>query len=157
MGGAVAIVLAARHPRLVSRLVLVDANLDPAPPVPTAYSSKIASYTEEEFLAAWLGRGPRPGRRALVVDHAAGRPHRPAPHRGPPRRRHHAHHAGAAAGAEDPAHVPRAAWRTGRSPGPKSWRRPGVAVVSVPDCGHNIMLDNPEAFARAAAAALTPA
>lgn len=33
----------------------------------------------------------------------------------------------------------------------------GVAVVSVPDCGHNIMLDNPEAFARAAAAALTPA
>lgn len=57
MGGAVAIVLAARHPRLVSRLVLVDANLDPVPTVPrTPGSSGIASYTEEEFLA---GAGPR--------------------------------------------------------------------------------------------------
>ena len=31
MGGAVAIVLAARRPDLVSRLVLTEANLDPAP------------------------------------------------------------------------------------------------------------------------------
>ncbi len=30
----------------------------------------------------------------------------------------------------------------------------GVAVVPIPDCGHNIMLDNPEAFARATAEAL---
>ncbi|MEU9568590.1 alpha/beta hydrolase [Streptomyces massasporeus] len=34
MGGSVAIVLAARHPRLVSRLVLIDANLDPIPRTP---------------------------------------------------------------------------------------------------------------------------
>lgn len=31
----------------------------------------------------------------------------------------------------------------------------GVRVVAIPDCGHNIMLDNPEAFARATAATLT--
>jgi pimeloyl-ACP methyl ester carboxylesterase len=30
----------------------------------------------------------------------------------------------------------------------------GVEVVAVPDCGHNIMLDNPEAFARLTARAL---
>jgi pimeloyl-ACP methyl ester carboxylesterase len=29
-----------------------------------------------------------------------------------------------------------------------------VSVVAVPDCGHNIMLDNPEGFAGATAAAL---
>jgi len=29
-----------------------------------------------------------------------------------------------------------------------------VGVVLVPDCGHNIMLDNPEGFASATAAAL---
>lgn len=33
MGGAVAVVLAHRRPELVSRLVLVEANLDPRPPV----------------------------------------------------------------------------------------------------------------------------
>jgi pimeloyl-ACP methyl ester carboxylesterase len=29
-----------------------------------------------------------------------------------------------------------------------------VSVVAIPDCGHDIMLDNPEAFVRAAAEAL---
>ncbi|MFG2695355.1 alpha/beta fold hydrolase [Kitasatospora sp. NPDC048407] len=29
-----------------------------------------------------------------------------------------------------------------------------MTVRAVPDCGHNIMLDNPEAFARAVAEAL---
>lgn len=30
-----------------------------------------------------------------------------------------------------------------------------MSVVPIPDCGHNIMLDNPEGFARATAAALS--
>jgi pimeloyl-ACP methyl ester carboxylesterase len=52
MGGSVAVVLAARHPRLVSRLVLVDANLDPIPRAPgSSGSSGIAAYTEQRFLA----------------------------------------------------------------------------------------------------------
>ncbi|MFF5827177.1 alpha/beta fold hydrolase [Streptomyces bacillaris] len=49
MGGAVSVVLAHRRPDLVSGLVLTEANLDPAPP-PTAGSSSIAAYTEEEFV-----------------------------------------------------------------------------------------------------------
>jgi pimeloyl-ACP methyl ester carboxylesterase len=32
-----------------------------------------------------------------------------------------------------------------------------VSVVAIPDCGHNIMLDNPEAFVEATAAALAAA
>ena len=48
MGGAVAIVLAARHPHLVSALVLVDATLDPQPPGVGIG----ARYTEEQFVNA---------------------------------------------------------------------------------------------------------
>ena len=49
MGGAVAIVLAHRRPDLVSRLVLLEANLDPYPPV-GAGSSGISAYTEDEYV-----------------------------------------------------------------------------------------------------------
>lgn len=49
MGGAVFVVLAHRRPDLVSGPVLTEADLDPAPP-PTAGSSSIAAYTEEEFV-----------------------------------------------------------------------------------------------------------
>src|SRR5690606_23961552 len=51
MGGSVAVVLATRHPHLVSRLVLVDANLDPLVPAPGPGSAGIAAFTEKEFLA----------------------------------------------------------------------------------------------------------
>ncbi|MEU9568589.1 hypothetical protein AB0D62_01600 [Streptomyces massasporeus] len=44
----------------------------------------------------------------------------------------------------------------GPLPGSEVLGEAGVSVVAIPDCGHNIMLDNPEAFARATAAALTP-
>ncbi|WP_030268628.1 alpha/beta fold hydrolase [Streptomyces sp. NRRL B-24484] len=154
MGGAVAIVLAARHPALVSRLVLVDANLDPVPlpGPPGGGSSGLASFTEEEFLAgAWRqvrdGVGPHwwstmrlAGRTAL---------HRSA------------------------VHLVRATVPTMRElliglPQPRTFLHPaadgppdgaaglaaaGVRLVAVPDCGHNVMLDNPDGFARAVAAA----
>ncbi|MFJ7280875.1 alpha/beta fold hydrolase [Kitasatospora sp. NPDC098663] len=49
MGGSVAIVLANRHPELVSRLVLVDTNLDPLEPSRARPgSSGIATYTESD-------------------------------------------------------------------------------------------------------------
>ncbi|MCU7821560.1 alpha/beta fold hydrolase [Kitasatospora sp. DSM 101779] len=154
MGGAVAIVLAARHPELVARLVLVDANLDPVPVPgpPGGGSSGLASFTEEEFLAGgWRqvrdGVGPHwwstmrlAGRTAL---------HRSAVHLvratvptmrelllGLPLPRTFLHPA--ADGAPDGAERLAAA---------------GVRLVAVPDCGHNIMLDNPDGFARAVAAA----
>lgn len=42
----------------------------------------------------------------------------------------------------------------GPLPGAEALTRAGVSVVPVPDCGHNIMLDNPQGFVRATAAAL---
>ncbi|MEU6806423.1 alpha/beta fold hydrolase, partial [Streptomyces neyagawaensis] len=42
----------------------------------------------------------------------------------------------------------------GPLPGADALTASGVSVVPVPDCGHNVMLDNPGAFVRATAAAL---
>ncbi len=153
MGGSVAIVLAARHQHLVSRLVLVDANLDPVTPSPGPGSAGIASFTEEDFLAGgwkevrdavgphWWSTMRLGGLEAL---------HRSAVHltRGG---------------------VPPLRTLLTRLPVPRTYLLPesagplrgaelleaaGVNVVPIPDCGHNIMLDNPEAFAHAVADAL---
>ncbi|MGW3569153.1 alpha/beta fold hydrolase [Streptomyces sp. NPDC000941] len=154
MGGSVAIVLAARHPHLVSRLVLIDANLDPIPRKPgSSGSSGIAAYTEEEFLAGgWQEVRDRVGPHWWSTMRLAGREalHRSA------------------------LHLTRGTVPTMREllldlkiprtyllpeadaplPGAKALTEAGVSVVAIPDCGHNIMLDNPDAFARATAAAL---
>ncbi|MFD0358761.1 alpha/beta fold hydrolase [Streptomyces sp. NPDC127110] len=154
MGGAVAIVLAARHPRLVSRLVLVDANLDPLPPTPgTAGSSGLASYTEEEFLAGgWAEVRDRVGAHWWSTMRLAGRTalYRSA--------------VNLAAGTTPTMRelllelkIPRGFLlpeQDGPLAGAEALEAAGVAVVAVPDCGHNIMLDNPEGFARATAAVL---
>ncbi|WP_031479844.1 alpha/beta fold hydrolase [Streptomyces bicolor] len=155
MGGSVAIVLAARHPHLVSRLVLVDANLDPVERTPAAAgSSGIAAYSEQEFLAGgWEEVRDRVGAHWWSTMRLAGREalHRSA------------------------VHLTRGTVPTMREllldlkiprtyllpeadcplPGTDALTEAGVSVVAIPDCGHNIMLDNPEAFARATAAALT--
>ena len=149
MGGAVAILLAARHPKLVSRLVLVDGNLDPYPPgtgLPTRHAS------EEEFVhggglareltlagehwaatmrlagpealyrsAVHLARGSRPTMRELLVE----------------------------------LQIPRTyLYPAGNPPAdPKGLTAAGVRLVEIPDSGHNIMLDNRHAFAEATATA----
>ncbi|MGY4391854.1 alpha/beta fold hydrolase [Streptomyces sp. TE12347] len=154
MGGAVAIVLAHRHPHLVSRLVLVDANLDPQRTVPAMPgSSGIASYTEEEFLAGgWAEVRDRVGAHWWSTMRLTDRTalYRTAVH--------------LAAGTRPTmrellleSRIPRTYLlpeADGPLPGTDALEASGVAVVSVPDCGHNIMLDNPEGFARATAAAL---
>ncbi|MFD8955838.1 alpha/beta fold hydrolase, partial [Streptomyces anulatus] len=155
MGGSVAVVLAARHPQLVSRLVLVDANLDPIPPSPgSAGSSGIAAYSEEEFLAGgWQEIRDRAGSHWWSTMRLAGREalHRSAVHltRGTaPTMREHL------LGLK----IPRTYLlpeTDGPLPGTDALIEAGVSVVPVPDCGHNIMLDNPEGFARATAAALS--
>ncbi|MFD0376990.1 alpha/beta fold hydrolase [Streptomyces sp. NPDC127112] len=154
MGGAVAIVLADRHPDLVSRLVLVDANLDPLPPTPgTAGSSGISSYTEQEFLAGgWAEVRDRAGAHWWSTMRLAGRT---ALYRSAVQ---------LAAGTTPTMRelllelkVPRSFLHPeadGAPSGAGALEAAGVAVVPVPDCGHNIMLDNPEGFARAAAEAL---
>ncbi|WFB09176.1 alpha/beta hydrolase [Streptomyces sp. LX-29] len=157
MGGSVAIVLAARHPELVSRLVLVDANLDPIPRRPeSSGSSGIAWYTEEEFLAGgWAEVRDRVGAHWWSTMRLAGREalHRSAVH--------------LARGTTPTMRellleldIPRAYLlpeADGPLPGAEALAAAGVAVVAIPDCGHNIMLDNPEGFVRAAAAALASA
>lgn len=155
MGGSVAVVLAARHPHLVSRLVLVDANLDPIPRDPaSAGSSGLASYSEGEFLAGgWEEIRDRVGPHWWSTMRLAGREalHRSAVHltRGTtPTMRE----------LLLDLRIPRTYLlpeSDGRLPGTDALTASGVRVVSIPDCGHNIMLDNPEAFARATAAALT--
>lgn len=154
MGGSVAIVLAARHPHLVSRLVLVDANLDPIPRRPgSAGSSGIAAYSEQEFLAGgWQEVRDRVGPHWWSTMRLAGREalHRSAVHliRGTtPTMR------ALLLGLKIPRTYLLPA-DDGPLPGADALIESGVAVVAIPDCGHNIMLDNPDAFARATAAAL---
>ncbi|KUN75173.1 alpha/beta hydrolase [Streptomyces bungoensis] len=154
MGGSVAIVLAARHPRLVSRLVLVDANLDPLPRRPgSGGSSGIAAYSEEEFLAGgWQEVRDRVGPHWWSTMRLTGREalYRSAVHlvRGTtPTMRE----------LLMDLEIPRTYLLPeddGPLPGAGALAGAGVAVVSIPDCGHNIMLDNPDAFACATAAAL---
>ncbi|MFG2544861.1 alpha/beta fold hydrolase [Streptomyces sp. NPDC048594] len=155
MGGSVAIVLAARHPRLVSRLVVVDGNLDPIPPARgSAGSSGIAAYSEEEFLAGgWEEVRDRAGSLWWSTMRLAGREalHRSAVHltRGTvPTMRE----------LLLDLRIPRTYLlpeADGPLPGTDALTEAGVAVVPVPDCGHNIMLDNPEGFAHATAEALS--
>ncbi|MFF9915347.1 alpha/beta fold hydrolase [Streptomyces sp. NPDC013457] len=154
MGGSVAIVLAARHPHLVSRLVLVDANLDPIPPEPAAAgSSGIASYSEREFVArGWEEVRDRVGAHWWSTMRLAGRAalHRSAVHltRGTvPTMRELLLEL----------KIPRTYLlpaADGPLPGAEALIEAGVSVVAIPDCGHVIMLDNPEAFVSATAAAL---
>ncbi|MEU8825573.1 alpha/beta hydrolase [Streptomyces sp. NPDC048636] len=145
MGGAVAIVLAARRPELVSRLVLTEANLDPDPPR-TAGSSGIASYSEEEFVrgggfaetlervgpvwratmrladptalhrsAVGLIRGTRPTMRRMLLDLEIPRTYLVGEH-------------GDEIG------------------GREELTAAGVEVRTVPGAGHNVMFDNASGF-----------
>ncbi|MER7708740.1 alpha/beta hydrolase [Kitasatospora sp. NPDC097605] len=153
LGGAVAVVLAHRHPGLVAKLVLVDAVLDPVAPGPGPGSSGIAGFTEEEFLAGGLARVERwAGPFWWATMRLAGPEalHRSAVHRcraTVPALREQLH------GLDLPRTFlfPAA---DGELPGAERLREAGVVLEAVPDCGHNIMIDNPEGFAKAVAAAL---
>ncbi|MFE7776394.1 alpha/beta fold hydrolase [Streptomyces sp. NPDC057445] len=151
MGGAVAIVLAHRRPDLVSRLVLTEANLDPHPPA-SASSSGIASWTEDEFahgggFARVLQRiGPAWAATMRLADPLA--LHRSATWlvRGtrPTMRR-----------MLMDLRVPRVFLQgalSGELPGADELMTSGVRVITVPDAGHNVMFDAPDAFAQAIAA-----
>jgi pimeloyl-ACP methyl ester carboxylesterase len=154
MGGSVAIVLAARHPHLVSRLILVDANLDAIPRAPgSSGSSGIAAYSEQEFLeGGWEEVRDRVGAHWWSTMRLAGLEalHRSATHliRGTvPTMRE----------LLLDLKIPRTYLLPEADsplPGTDALSEAGVSVVSIPDCGHNIMLDNPRAFVRATAAAL---
>ncbi|MFD4788509.1 alpha/beta fold hydrolase [Streptomyces sp. NPDC058459] len=155
MGGSVAIVLADRYPELVSRLVLIDANLDPVEPSEGALGSGgIAAYSEAEFTdGGWEEVRDRVGEFWWATMRLTDRT---ALHRSATR----------LARGTVPAmrellvrsRVPRTFLHPeadGPLPGEDGLREAGVSVVAVADCGHNIMLDAPETFASLTAAALT--
>ncbi|NRQ38988.1 alpha/beta hydrolase [Nonomuraea sp. NN258] len=148
MGGTIAVHLAERHPELVAELVLVDANLDPIEPAPRP---TIATYTEDEFVRhGWDETLARVGPHWAATMRLAGRE---ALHR-------------------SGVHLTRAdvRERLRRLPIPRAYLYPaadgeltgaaelvasGVRLIAVPDTGHNIMIDNVEAFAREVSGLLT--
>lgn len=145
MGGTVAVLLAVRHPRLVSSLVLVDANLDPV----QNSRSGIASYTDEEFLAeGWVRTLERVGPHWAATMRLAGREalYRTTVHLT------RADVRGDLLGLT----IPRTflyPYADGEPAGADGLRAGGVRVVPVADCGHNIMLDNVAGFVEAVASA----
>ncbi|GAA1912516.1 alpha/beta hydrolase [Streptomyces durmitorensis] len=145
MGGSVAIVLAHRRGDLVSRLVLTEANLDPNPAV-TAGSSGIASYEEEDFVADGHAR----------VLEKVGSLWAATMRLADPR----ALHRSATGLVRGTLPTMRAMLmdlpvervflqgaRSGELAGAEELVAAGVRVVTVPEAGHNVMFDNPEAFA----------
>ncbi|MBC9716446.1 alpha/beta hydrolase [Streptomyces sp. TRM66268-LWL] len=150
MGGAVAIVLAHRRPELVSRLVVTEGNLDRFP-APTAGSSGIASYTEEQFV--------RGGGFARVLEHVG--PQWAATMRLSDPLALHRTAAGLVRGSEpvmremfERARMERVYLQgelSGPLPGREGLEAAGVRVLTVPEAGHNVMFDNPGVFARAVA------
>ncbi|MET7466011.1 alpha/beta hydrolase [Nonomuraea sp. NPDC005501] len=153
MGGAVAIVLAARHPGIAERLILVDANLDPYPPTPvTPGGSGIASHTEDDFVDhGWREVRDRVG------------PHWWSTMRLADRRALHRSAVSLAEGTDPTMRellmalpIPRAyLYPEGEAPASAGdLAAAGVGLLEIPDAGHNVMLDNPEAFARAIAGLL---
>ncbi|MEU0441027.1 alpha/beta hydrolase [Streptomyces sp. NPDC006186] len=152
MGGSVAVVLARRRPDLVSRLVLTEANLDAHPPL-TAGSGGIASYGEDEFAAHGHARVLRNVGAVWASTMRLADPR--------------ALHRSAVALRRGSAPVMRTILedltieriylqgeRSGPLDGEDTLREAGVRVVTVPGAGHNVMFDNPEAFAAAVAGRL---
>ncbi|MFD5862539.1 alpha/beta fold hydrolase [Streptomyces chartreusis] len=149
MGGSVAIVLAGRRPDLVSRLVLTEANLDASPP-PAVGSAWITAHGEDDFIDDEYARvleavGPRWAATMRLAD---------------PR----ALHRSAVGLRRGSAPIMRdileglSAERvylqgelSGELPGRQALEAAGVRVVTVPGAGHNVMFDNPDAFAAAVA------
>jgi pimeloyl-ACP methyl ester carboxylesterase len=153
MGGGVAIVLAHHRPDLVGRLVLVEANLEPSP-APKVGGSGINAYTEAEFRAGGLAEtldrvGPVWAATMRLADPVG--LHRSAAHlvtATRPTMRHML--------VDLP--IPRTFIQGEQgSPvrDPDGLTAAGVRVLTVRAAGHNVMLDNPEEFARATAAGLT--
>ncbi|OSZ55662.1 alpha/beta hydrolase, partial [Streptomyces pharetrae CZA14] len=149
MGGAVALVLAHRRPGLVSRLVLTEANLDPFPPL-TAGSSGIASYEEDEFADGGYARvlenvGPVWAATMRLADPRA-------LHRSAVGLRRGSQPMMRALLEELPVErVYLQGGLSGELDGEQALEAAGVRVVTVPGAGHNVMFDDPDAFAAAVA------
>jgi pimeloyl-ACP methyl ester carboxylesterase len=153
LGGSIAIILAARRPELVARLVVAEANLDPLPPSPTGLGSQQISYQTE---ADWIASGdvtltaanPDWARTLRLCDPLA--VHRSA--------------VGIVTGSRPTMRellvalpIPRTFIRGDRGEALRDREglmAAGVRVVEIADAAHWMMVDQPDAFARAIADAL---
>ncbi|QUQ64745.1 alpha/beta fold hydrolase [Kutzneria sp. CA-103260] len=146
MGGAVAILLAERHPELVGELVLAEANLRPSGA--RSMSARIAAYPEDEYVPTMHQRilggvGPQWAATMRQADPAA--MHRSATSLAGPRDRWFLRSLCALT-------IPRTFLLGELSPRPVDEQEmidSGVAVTVIPGGGHNMMLDNPKAFVEA--------
>ncbi|MFE9046138.1 alpha/beta fold hydrolase [Streptomyces sp. NPDC012421] len=152
MGGAVALHLAAARPGRIARLVVAEPNLYAGG---GAFSRPVARQPEEEFVASGFARMIALADRA---DYAA------RLRLADPRAVHRSAVALVEGGDPEPGDllaglaVPRV-FLVGEKSLPDTAAEQaaamGVPVLEVPAAGHNMMLDNPEGFAAALAAALT--
>ena len=145
MGGAIAILLAERHPELVGELVLAEANLRPASR--TALSARIAKYDEAEYVQTMHARilsviGSEWAATARQADALA----------------MHRSSVSLAAGSYLESlcalDIPRTYLLGEQTPRPASEAElveSGVTIGVIPGGGHNMMLDNPKAFVEALA------
>jgi pimeloyl-ACP methyl ester carboxylesterase len=155
LGADISIVVAHRHPDLVRRLVIFEANLDPLPPSTTARASQaIRAQSEDAFVAT--------GYDHLIADFPdwaitlrAASPiavHRSA--------------TGLNVGTVPTMRemfvamtIPRTFMHGDRGEpllDADGLRRSGVRVITIPNAGHMIMFDNPAAFIPALAETLAP-
>ena len=164
MSGAVAITLAAIRPDLVSRLVLMEANLDPLGPGEGAVSTGIAAQSEYDFCTHGFQALIDSFRQAGIdgnetMSTAAGVLQVAAPH---------ALHRSAVSLVQGTRPtmrenllnmvIPRAyIFGANSLPDPYWDELPshGIQVLSVPNAGHFMVWDNPEGVADALVAALT--
>jgi pimeloyl-ACP methyl ester carboxylesterase len=148
MGGTVAIHLASQYPELVEGLVVADPNLDASAPEWGASNSRgIAAYAEQAFVDA-----PDAELAALVGSEWW------ATMRLADRRAVHRSAVALVKGSSPTARellaelrIPRTLmWSMGEDlayDGQAALTAAGVDVIGLPDTGHNIMLDDPDAFA----------
>jgi pimeloyl-ACP methyl ester carboxylesterase len=153
LGGDTAIVVAARNPGLVARLVISEANLDPLPPATDGRASQAMRAVPE---AEWVAEGyPRllesdPGWATTLRRCAPWAVHRSAvglttmtrpttrdlfTRLDVPRTFIHGDHGEPLLGADQ-------------------LREAGIRVITVPDAGHMVMFDNPEGYLTALVEAL---
>ncbi|MFB7513322.1 alpha/beta fold hydrolase [Streptomyces sp. NPDC056144] len=152
MGGAVAIRLAADRPELFRRLVVAEPNLYAGG---GAFSSPVAAQDEEAFVTAGFAR--------MIAE--SDRPDYAARLRLADPRAVHRSAVALVEGSEPAPGDLLLALTTVRAFLVGEWTQPdpeaarmaalGIPVTEIPDAGHNMMLDNPDGFAKALAAALT--
>lgn len=146
MGGAIAIVLAERHPALVGELILAEPNLRPAGP--RALSARIAGYAEDEYVQTMHRRilnviGTEWAATARQADAVA--MHRSAVSLAGERERWFLHSLCALP-------IPRTfllGEQSDRLADEAELVKACVTVSVIPGGGHNMMLDNPKAFVEA--------